>query len=55
MFIISVKQVPETPTYAVLLIYGEIDSKREEKCSGERTGEGLRVSLLGVVYRLHFR
>jgi len=39
--IVSVEQVSKTPTYAILLVYSEINAKREEERSGERARKGL--------------
>jgi hypothetical protein len=41
MCTVSVEQVSETPTDAILLVHGEIDAKGEEERPSERTGESL--------------
>jgi len=52
---ISVKQVPKAPTYAVLLVYGEVNAEREEEGSSKRAGKGLLIFPSAVVYKVHLR
>lgn len=39
--VVYVEQVSKTPTYAILLVGGEVNTEREEERSGERARKGL--------------
>jgi hypothetical protein len=41
--VVYVEQVSKTPTYAILLVDGEVNTEREEERSGERARKGLCV------------